>query len=348
MRVPIAAENPDYSIALNLIHSAIECGINCFDVGTFYCHGHCEKAFGQATRNIPRSKLIISGKSSSHQSNSKEWLGQLQNSLYLFHREYVDLYFLHHLNFDTWNRFFIGENVIDQIEEAFRLGLIRHLAFSSHDDPANIKKLIDTGMFETVLLQYNIIERRNEEIMRYAYQRGMGVMIMNAFAGKALINNLSCFKCIEGACSTTTDSTEIALNYVLSQPFIHSVLVGIDSMALLNTCMEILGKKRYSTEELDVLSNSISQEQLALRIPCTECQYCMPCVQGIDIPKVIRIVNQYRLLSLDRTYSREYTLLPIGAECCIECGSCEETCPNALPISEIMKEAVNTFAIIGS
>ncbi|MCX6142376.1 MAG: aldo/keto reductase, partial [Ignavibacteriales bacterium] len=141
MRLPISKKNPDFAEAISLIQYGIEKGINFFDVGTFYCHGYCEEVFGNATKDIPRERLIISGKNSAHQSNSEHWLGQLKNSLRLFHREFFDLYFLHYLNYEQWTRYFIGNKVIDQIEEARKSGLIRHLAFSSHDSPDNVMRI---------------------------------------------------------------------------------------------------------------------------------------------------------------------------------------------------------------
>ena len=345
MRLPISKKNPHFGEAISLIQYAIEKGINFFDVGTFYCHGYCEEVFGKATQSIPREKLIISGKNSAHQSNSDQWLGQLKNSLRLFQRECFDLYFLHYLNYVEWTNYFIGNKVVDQIDEARKSGLIRHLAFSSHDSPDNVRKLFDTGIFDVIMLPYNIINRKYESVLRYAYDNGLGVVIMSALAGKALADNKLSLLTIEEHGNESTSTKAIALNYVFSQPFIHSVFLGMDTIDAIVEAVDTLHHRRYLPAELEEISNLVDEEKVRLSIPCTECNYCMPCIQGIDIPGVIDLVNQYCILKLERTFSRDYAMLQIPAECCIGCDSCKDKCPNGINIPEIMEKAVKTFLV---
>jgi len=344
MRLPIGKTNPSFDEAISLIQYAVKKGINFFDVGTFYCHGFCEEVFGKATRDIPRDRLLISGKNTAHQSNSVPWLGQLANSLNLFHRECFDLYFLHYLDYQQWTSFFIGGKVIDQIHEAFEQGLIKHLAFSSHDSPENIRKLIDTGMFDALLLQYNLINRRNEGVLRYAHEKGLGVVTMSALAGKALVDNKLSLLTTGEIGDESVSTKAMALNYAFSQPFIHSVLVGMESMQALDEAIDVLEGERYTEPDLEHLSTLVDQERVQLSIPCTGCQYCMPCVQGIDIPRVIDLMNQYCLLNMRSTYSREYALLQNPAECCIACDTCRDKCPAGINIPEMMKKGAGMFS----
>jgi predicted aldo/keto reductase-like oxidoreductase len=65
-------------------------------------------------------------------------------------------------------------------------GLIRHMCFSSHDKPQNMIKLIDTGEFEGALVQYNLLDRKNEDVIAYAHEKGLGVAIMGPVGGGAL------------------------------------------------------------------------------------------------------------------------------------------------------------------
>jgi len=346
MRLPIGKSNPSFDQAINLIQYAVGKGINHFDVGTFYCHGFCEEVFGEATKDIPRDRLLISGKNTTHQSNSKSWLDQLANSLNLFHREYFDLYFLHYLDYEIWAKHFVGNKVIDQIYEAFKRGLIKHLAFSSHDSPENIRKLIDTGMFDAVLLQFNIINRRNENVLRYAHENGLGVFTMSAMAGKALADNKLSLLTADGHGGERVSTKAVALNYVFSQPFIHCVLVGMDSLQALDEAINVLDGERYPGEELENMSKLVDEERVRLSIPCTACQYCMPCVQGIDIPGIIDLVNQYCLLHTRSTFSRDYATMRNPAECCIACGTCIDKCPAKIDVPEIMKKAVEMFSAV--
>ena len=62
-------------------------------------------------------------------------------------------------------------------------GLFTHLALSSHDSPAGMKKLIDTGEFVSIILQYNLLDRVNEEVIEQANKKGLGVVVMGPVGG---------------------------------------------------------------------------------------------------------------------------------------------------------------------
>jgi len=200
---------------------------------------------------------------------------------------------------------------------------------------------VDTGLFEALLLQYNLLDRKNENVLKYAYDKGLGVVIMNALSGKALKDNKLSFLNIEDIVPKGT--MELALNFVLSQTFIHTVLLGMDNKEMVDAAIKITNGKRFSDEELSYLLKLVNEEKIRLAIPCTGCNYCMPCIQGIEIPDVIGILNQYSILEMKNTFIREYSLLSIPAECCIVCKICMEKCPNNINIPEIMGKAVKSF-----
>jgi len=129
MRLPIPPGSAHFTQAIQLIQHAINRGINFFDVGTFYCHHQCEAAFGQAIKDI-NQEIIIAGKNSSHQSIQENWTEQLKNTLSLFSRDALDIYFIHYLNKKEWDEQFIRDGIIDQVEQAKKEGLIKYLRLS--------------------------------------------------------------------------------------------------------------------------------------------------------------------------------------------------------------------------
>lgn len=341
MRLPIGKTNPDFGPAIALIQSAIQRGINFFDVGTFYCHYHCEEAFGLATQHVPLEQLLICGKNSSHQTNSAGWLAQLQNTLRVFHRQYFDLYFIHYLTLAEWQDFFVQKNMIAQIEKAKQAGLIRYLGFSSHDTPGNIKILLDTGYFSAVILPFNLLQQQYAEVMSHAYERGSGVIAMNPLAGGALAKSDLYVEQLAG--NKREEIAGLALNYVFSQPFIHSVLSGMESKAILDANLTILKQKRLTPTEILGMNEAIAIEKAKRYLPCTACQYCMPCIKGIDIPGMIKIVNNYNILRGKGMFFRDYAELAVNAECCVQCGFCKEKCPQGIDIPGIMQQACELF-----
>ena len=139
MRLPIPPDSRDFTKAVPLLHHAIKAGISFFDVGTFYCHNLCEEAFGLAISSLSNN-IVLSGKNSTHQSVNENWTCQLKNTLHHFNREALDIYFIHYLEQQMWERHFIKGGVVEEVNRAKRDGLIKYLGFSSHDTPENIKK----------------------------------------------------------------------------------------------------------------------------------------------------------------------------------------------------------------
>lgn len=344
MRLPIRRSNPDFKRAVELIRYAVERGIDFFDVGTFYCHGHCEKAFGMATGDVPREKLLICGKNDSHQSRDRSWSAQLRNSLALFKRSFFDLYFIHYLTLEDWKHWFLEHGVIDEIKRAGAGGLFRRLGFSSHDSPENVRELIDTGMFEAVILSYNMLRREYEETLKYAHQKGLGVVVMNPLAGGALADGALCAGDAE-APDDPAKMAEISLNYVLSQPFVHVALSGMESKKIIDENVRTVHKRRFGREEIDSLDEEISKSRAAAMVPCTSCNYCAPCTQGIDIPEVIRLYNQYSVLKGGEMFVRDYAMLPVTAECCIQCNECVEKCTQHIDVPGIMENVSRLFLV---
>ena len=346
MRLPIGETNPDYSQAVALLRHAIRMGINFFDVGTFYCHGHCEKAFGLATKDVPHKQILICGKNASHHSHNPDWTGHLKNTLAIFNRSSFDLYFIHALNWKDWESYFLGEGVIQQVKEAKSNGLVRHLGFSSHDSPEKIARLVDTGIFEAVILSYNILKRNYEAAMKYAFDKGLGVIVMNPLLGGTLAD-LAMPPAELTYKHHAKNMAMLGLNFVLSQPFIHCVLSGMESKMIIDENIEVVNKSRLPEEEIANLKEWVDKKKERNLIPCTSCGYCLPCTQGINIPEVIRILNEYAVFEGKKVVSRQYSMLSATAECCIRCNLCFEKCTQHIKIPDVMENAARLFAISG-
>lgn len=341
MRLPIARGSGDFNEAIPLIQHAIKKGISFFDVGTFYCGHQCEAAFGQAIHGIGQS-LIMSGKNSSHQSGQIEWNKQLQNTLRLFNCNKLDFYFLHYLDYEVWNDHYIRKGIINQVENAKSRGLFSHLGFSSHDTPENIKKLIDTRMFDAVILSYNMLHRRYEETIQYAKERGLGVIIMNPLAGGLITNGGLELTALTGHFGAGIIS--LALNYVLSNPHVDCVLSGMQTISQIDQNVSTTQNARFTPEDIVFINQMTDKARNREMIYCTGCGYCLPCPQGIYIPEIIRIWNQYNMVKGKRIFQRDYQVLENPADCCIECYICEERCPNGIGVAEIMVRMAEMFA----
>jgi predicted aldo/keto reductase-like oxidoreductase len=90
----------------------------------------------------------------------------------------------------------------------------------------------------------------------------------------------------------------------------------------------------------DSLRNVMSAR---IKADCTECRYCMPCESGVDIPDVLAALNHAAIWNDHNPWVTGYSIINGKAGKCTECKDCESVCPQGLPVSAFMKEAVSLF-----
>lgn len=106
--------------------------------------------------------------------------------------------------------------------------------------------------------------------------------------------------------------------------------------------------KSLSEEEKEFLLETAGIINSYPTIPCNDCQYCMPCPYGIDIPGILlhynKCVNEGNVpeSSQDSNYRRARQAFLVGydrsveevrqANHCIDCNQCSHHCPQRINI----------------
>ncbi|MCL2699027.1 MAG: 4Fe-4S dicluster domain-containing protein, partial [Defluviitaleaceae bacterium] len=185
--------------------------------------------------------------------------------------------------------------------------------------------------------------------VRHASGKGMPVFIMEPLRGGMLVNEMPKTAVEEFARVNKYRSlAEWALAWLLDQPEPTCILSGMSDLNMLeenaraasalNTgCLSEPERKAY-TAVLEVLN-------AAVRVPCTGCNYCMPCPFGVDIPACFSAYNA----SYTQGYStalRQYVQTSGAiqkkqcyASMCKRCGKCEPLCPQSIKIADRLDEA---------
>ncbi len=334
----------DHEAGIALLRQGIDLGINYVDTAPFYCDSESELIIGKALKDGYRDKIALSTKLPGEDRGYDAARKRLEESLTRMQTEYIDFY---HLWGISWKRFSEEAEPEGQVRMALKAqeeGLIKHLSFSFHDDPENMKKLIDTGLFASVLCQYNLLDRSNEDSIAYAAQKGLGVVIMGPVGGGRL-----------GAPSQTVrsllpgkvqSSPEIALRFVLSNPAISCALSGMGSTQMVEENVAIASTAAPLTHaEQEQVARSMEENKKRAQLYCTGCNYCMPCPVGVNIPLNFELMNYSRVYDLTDYAKEQYK--QIGkvnwmkgetAAACVECGECEAKCPQKLNIRQQLKE----------
>jgi predicted aldo/keto reductase-like oxidoreductase len=333
----------DEDKAIPMLRRAYELGINYFDTAYYYCHNNSEVVVGKALKPF-RDKVYISTKIPLGDINSKDDFWRILNeSLKKLDTDHVDFYHLWAMNKGTFEERVLKYGIIDEALEAKRQGKIRHLSFSFHDDPEVIKYIIDTGkVLETMLVQYNLLDRANEKMIAYAHEKGLGVAIMGPVGGGRLAAPTELGEKLTGQKGFST--YELALKFVLSNPGVSVALSGMENMEVLEKNVKIADEFNALTDdELSQIKTSLENLQKFSDLYCTGCNYCGGCPQNIKISKIFKLFTYYNVYDLKiyaKNIYKEYLANAKNGqvEDCLSCGLCVSKCPQKLQVTDELKK----------
>jgi hypothetical protein len=361
MRLPQKEDGTcDYDVSVPLLRQGLDAGINYIDTARGYISGTSEVAVGKAIKGYDREKLFIVTKIPTNKEEASEpvsWRGKLEEQLGRFDMEYIDMLLFHGLSWESFSTHISkAGRALTVARQAQQEGLIRHLGFSTHDTPENIVKLVQTGEFEGVLMQYNFLDTKNEIAIDAAKDQGMGVTIMGPVAGGRL--GVPGSVAVEGQGIEALRIPELALRFVWSNPGVTVALSGMNTAEQITENVAAAERTAaMSDEEERQIAALIQRNQRLMDLYCTGCAYCMPCPNNVNIPENFRYMNWYQVWGLEKQAKEAYARLsPEGtsgawagrieglkAEECIECGQCEPKCPQNIPIMKQLKEVAETL-----
>ncbi len=353
MRLPMLDETHiNDEKAVPLMQKAFELGVNYVDTAPYYCGKDSERAVGLALKGW-RDKVYLSTKNPATDSNGETWRKNLEASLTKLDTDYIDFYHFWGIDLESFRAMEKPGGPVDEARKALSEGLIKHLCFSFHDkEAANMKPIIDSGLFSSVLCQYNLLDRSNEENIAYASQKGLGVIIMGPVGGGRLGAPSDAVKALLKG--KVVSSAEMALRFVLANPGVNMALSGMGDEQMLKENVKIASIGGVLTDdERTQVTAMLDENKRLMDLYCTGCNYCMPCPQKINIPHLFRLMNYHKVYKLTDYAKAEYskTTVPledrtadwekhsgVDASHCIECGACERKCPQNLEIIKQLKE----------
>ena len=338
--------------SIRMLHRALELGVNYFDTAPGYCDTISEVIVGKAFKGM-RDKVLLSTKNPIENASGDDFEKRLEKSLRQLDTDYIDFYHFWGIDLKSY------EEQIDvpdgPLSRAIRLkseGVLRHISFSFHDAPENLIEIIKRGegVFSSVLCQYNLLDRSNEDGIAYAHEQGLGTVIMGPVGGGRLG---APSPVIQGLLpGDVQSSAEVALRFVLNNPNVDIALSGMGSMAMVEENAAIAGNMQPLTveEETRIAAMMAENERLA-DLYCTGCNYCMPCPAGLNIPEIFKIMNYHRVYGITDYAKENYAQIgKVGwmqyenAAACTSCGACEKKCPQKLAIRDQLRQTHEALA----
>ena len=354
MRFPLGEDGKaDEAASIRMIRHAIDNGINYVDTAYTYHGGLSEVIVGKALKDGYRERTLIADKLPiwlvKEEADVRKYFDEQLQRLDV---DCIDMYLIHCIEKDGW-KVTKDCRVIEILEELKAEGKIGHIGFSFHDDLSLFKEVIDAYDWEFCQIQLNYVDvnfQAGLEGLHYAGAKGIPVVIMEPLKGGRLSDAVPpVVQKLWDEAPVSRTPAEWAFKWVASQPEVSTILSGMSNMEQLEQNLTLFAK-----EDLTVLTGEEKAriEQVAelyrtlIKYPCTECQYCQPCPNGVLIPRIIRYYNDWCAYEHNPKLKEEYLVWQDESEHasnCIKCGACEEHCPQHLPVMQIMDEIVEAF-----
>ncbi len=335
-----------------LILQALDEGINYFD--TAYIYPNSESVLGSIIeRNHIRNSMFIATKLP-HQSCKKpeDFDRYFSAQLQRLKTDHIDYYLIHNItSLAEWQRL-LALGIEEWIAAKKCARAIGQIGFSFHGSQAEFEPLLNAYDWDFVQIQYNYMNENYQAGrtgLHLAAKKGLPVIIMEPLLGGKLAGGLprrakELFK----AADESLSAADWALRWLWDQPEVSVVLSGMNEQEQLSQNAALASRAEagsISKEERRVFEQVIEVFNESYKVPCTGCNYCMPCPKGINIPAAFAAYNTsyvfgwYQGVKAHTLSTGSTSDEPHYLTSCTECGACAKKCPQHIAIPQELKKA---------
>lgn len=353
LRLPMRDGEVDTAAFSRMVDAFLDAGFNYFDTARSYLDGKSETALKAClTSRHPRERYILTDKLTHGFFQTEADIRPLfESQLEACGVDYFDFYLMHAQNTQYFREF----KACRAYETAFALkeeGKIRHVGISFHDRAEVLEQILNEyPQIEVVQIQFNYADYEDAAVeSRKCYEvcvrHGKPVFVMEPVKGGVLANLPAEGKAILDALDGGSPAS-YAIRFAASFPGIRMVLSGMSNMEQLTDNLSFMRDFQPLNEaEMEAIGKVRDVFRSLNLIGCTACRYCVAgCPQNILIPELFGAMNAKRAYN-DWNSGWYYTVHTQDngkASDCIQCGNCEQTCPQHLPIRSLLKQVAETF-----
>ena len=345
MRFPTLEDGKiDEILAEKMLDQAMAQGVTYYDTAFPYHNGDSEPFVGRVLNKYDRSSYYLATKLPVWMVETREDAEKIfEDQLKRLDKEYVDFYLLHALDKERFEKV-KKLGLIEMCEKFRQEGKIRYLGFSFHDDYEVFEEIINSYDWDFCQIQYNYMDtdvQAGDKGYALAEQKGIPMVIMEPVRG-GLLAGFS--DDIEEMFRETRPDQSIAswaLRWVGSHKNVKVILSGMSTPEQVKDNLKTFDHfEVLSEKEQDTVKRVVDTLKGRVQNGCTGCRYCMPCPSGVDIPGSFRIWNDYHIYQIysfvQNRWEKELSA-DAKPENCVECGACEEQCPQKISIREHLK-----------
>ncbi len=354
MRLPMLEDKIDIEQVKTMVDMFLEKGFTYFDTAYGYANGESEKAIKVAlVDRYPRESFLLATKlpAWAGPKTAQEARQMFYTSLERTGAGYFDFYLLHNLG-DNRTASFDEFGIWDFLRARKEEGLIKHLGFSFHDKAEVLDKILTAHPdMEFVQLQINFADWESPSVesrkcYEVAQKHGKPVIIMEPVKGGMLATPPPPVAKLLEQAAPEASLASWAIRFAASLDGVITVLSGMSDIAQMEDNLSYMSSfQPLSEAERDVIKTAQEALDAIPSIPCTSCSYCTAgCPKEIAIPGIFKAMNT--LLIFDNLqsakgsyfFATKFSGLNPASDC-IECGQCEDACPQHIKIIDELKRA---------
>lgn len=353
MRLPhLENGEADLEQVKQMVDAYMEAGGYYFDTARVY--GDSEETVRKAlVERYPRESYLLATKNFAAMAKSAEAAyADFDKSLEMLGTDYVDFYLLHNLGENRTQRF-EDYDMWDFVKKLKNEGKVRHIGFSFHDTSEVLEPILKAHPeVEFVQLQINYADWDSESVeSRKCYELcrkyGKPVIVMEPIKGGMLADPPEVVREVLDSAGEDMSPAEWALRFALG---LDDVMVVLSGMSTLEQMEQNIATWKSFEPLTDEQMKTIEQAQKKLAeviyVPCTSCRYCMK-----DCPQELNIAGMFEALNRGKIYGKDAAQGWYGfstseghkALDCIECGQCEEICPQSIDVISKLTDASEMF-----
>ena len=362
MRLPLTDPNDGASVDVELLKTMVDAflekGFTYFDTAWMYCGFQSECAIREALVKLhPRDSYTLADKLHAGFLKTKEDRERIfQEQLRKTGVDYFDYYLLHDVGTDHYKTY-QELDCFRWLEEKKAQGLARHIGFSYHDNAELLDRVLtEHPEVEFVPLQLNYLDWDSEGVQsrkcyETAVKHGKPVIVMEPVKGGTLARVPESVEKMFREARPEMSIPSWAIRFAASLEHVMVVLSGMSNMEqLLDNTDYMADFQPLSAQEQALVKKAVDAINSTIVIPCTGCSYCTEgCPQRIAIPKYFSLYNADLQEIKEKSWRPQgeyYTRLTMNfgkASDCLECGQCEQVCPQHLPIIRHLKDVAARF-----
>lgn len=358
MRLPMVDKEVDTETVKNMVDEFMSRGFTYFDTAWMYCNGNSEIAIKEClVDRYPRESYTLTDKMPSMEIKSFEDRDRVFNKqLEKTGLSYFDYYWLHAVsrkNIETFD----GYNCWEYIKQQKEKGLVKHIGFSFHDDAQFLDELLNKHPeIEFVQLQLNYLDWLSPGVQSKAcydvcVKHNKKVIVMEPVKGGVLAKLPDEAERMFKDYNSSYSIASWAIRFAASLENVYMVLSGMTTFEqLLDNLSYMEDFKSLNIEERDMCLNAAEIIKKNVVVPCTGCEYCLSvCPIKMPIPTLFSL---YNIDTQDKnslgwttqgSYYNNIQLKGPKIDDCLDCGACENICPQHLTIRNYLKDVKNYF-----